>query len=56
MPQGVADGLGEVRGGGDAAQMGLQPGVQGLDDRPTAVLPRLPSVVGGMAEDQASIA
>jgi hypothetical protein len=53
MPQGVADGLGEVRGGGDSAQVGLQPGVQGLDDRSTAVLPRLSPVFGWMAADLA---
>jgi hypothetical protein len=53
MPQGVADGLGQVRGGGDAALMGLQPGMQGLDDRSTSLLPRPSSVFGGMAADLA---
>ena len=53
MPQGVADGLGQIRGGGDAALMGQQPGMQGLDDRSTSFLPRLSPVFGGMAADLA---
>lgn len=53
MPQGVADGYGQVRGGGDAALMGLQPVLQGLDDRSTSLLPHVSPGFGGMAADLA---
>jgi hypothetical protein len=41
MPQGVADRLGQIRGGGYAILVSLQ----GLDDWSTSLLPRLVSVL-----------
>jgi hypothetical protein len=43
--------LRQIRGGRDAPDMLLQPGMQGLHDRSTSLLPDLPSVLGGMAAD-----
>src|SRR5271166_6968757 len=51
MPQRIADSLRQARGGGDAPALLLEPDMQGIHDGPTSRLPRLPSIVGGMAAD-----
>ena len=51
MPQRIADGLAQTRGGGYPPGVVLQPDMQRLHDRPTSFLPDQPSIVGGMTAD-----
>src|SRR4051812_49748449 len=51
MPQRIADRLPQVQGGRYSPNMVLEPDMQGLHDRPTSLLPCLPSIVGRMAAD-----
>jgi hypothetical protein len=51
MPQRIAHGLRQVRDCRYTAEVILQPGMQSLDNRPTSLLPHLPSVFSGMTPD-----
>jgi hypothetical protein len=51
MSDRIAHCLGQIRNGGDAIDMRVQPGVQRVDDRPTSLVAHLSSVLGGMAAD-----
>ena len=51
MAQGVADRLGETGLARDPPQLGGEPAVQGFDDRPAALLPGRPPLLGRAAAD-----
>src|SRR4051794_36964601 len=49
VQQRIADRLPQVQGSRYSPNMVLEPDMQGLHDRPTSLLPCLPSIVGRMA-------
>jgi hypothetical protein len=51
VAQGVADRLGQGGAPGDPPQLDREPGTQGLDKRPAALLPDRPPLLGGAAAD-----
>src|SRR3954452_13099320 len=51
MSDRIAHRLGQIRDGGDAIYLLMQPGLQRVDDRPTSLVAHPSSVLGRMAAD-----